>query len=87
MEIHSQILPGGLQLVHAEVADTQMVSLCILYPVGARDEDPDHTGWAHLLEHLMFEGTARVPECPCRTRFFISSTVICSITASHKGLS
>lgn len=69
MEIHSQILPGGLQLVHAEVADTQMVSLCILYPVGARDEDPDHTGWAHLLEHLMFEGTARVPDYDSRVQF------------------
>jgi len=48
--------------VHAEVPDTRMVALCILYRVGARDEEPAHTGWAHLMEHLMFEGTPQVPD-------------------------
>ena len=62
MEIHSKTFPNGLQVVHADVSDTQMVALCVLYNVGARNEDPDYTGWAHLLEHLMFEGTPRVPD-------------------------
>ena len=37
-----------------------MVALNILYNVGARDEDPEHTGFAHLFEHLMFRGTRSV---------------------------
>lgn len=62
MEIHSHTLPNGLRLVHTEMKDTQMVALNVLYAVGAKDEDPEHTGWAHLLEHLMFEGTPRIPD-------------------------
>lgn len=69
MEIHSKTLSNGLQVVHADVPDTQMVALCVLYVVGARNEDPDHTGWAHLLEHLMFEGTPRVPDYDSRVQF------------------
>jgi len=69
MNCRSQVLPNGLRLVHAEVPDTQMVALCILYNVGARNEDPSRTGWAHLLEHLMFEGTARVPDYDSRVQF------------------
>lgn len=38
-----------------------MVTTNILYDVGARDEDPESTGLAHLFEHLMFEGTREVP--------------------------
>lgn len=62
MFINQTTLANGLRLVHAEVPDTQMVALCVLYHVGAINEDPDHTGWAHLLEHLMFEGTPRVTD-------------------------
>ena len=38
-----------------------MVYFNLLYNVGARNEDYNHTGIAHLLEHLMFEGTKAVP--------------------------
>jgi len=38
-----------------------MVTTNILYDVGSRDEDPAATGFAHLFEHLMFEGTMNVP--------------------------
>ena len=38
-----------------------MVYVNLLYGVGARNEDYEHTGLAHLLEHLMFEGTKAVP--------------------------
>ena len=39
-----------------------MVCVNILYQVGSRNESPDHTGFAHLFEHLMFGGTPRVPD-------------------------
>lgn len=55
-------LANGLRIVHHEDTSTQMVAVNVLYDVGARDEDPGHTGYAHLLEHLMFEGSANIPD-------------------------
>ena len=54
-------LPNGLRIVHHEDPTTQMVAVNVLYNVGARHEDPERTGYAHLLEHLMFEGSAHIP--------------------------
>lgn len=39
-----------------------MVAVNVLYNVGARHEDPERTGYAHLLEHLMFEGSVHIPD-------------------------
>ena len=55
-------LPNGLRIVHHEDPTTQMVAVNVLYDVGARHEDPEHTGYAHLLEHLMFEGSINIPD-------------------------
>ena len=56
-----QMLASGLRvIVHRDVG-TPMVTTNILYDAGARDEDPEATGFAHLFEHLMFEGTREVP--------------------------
>lgn len=51
-----------MRLVHHEDTSTQMVALNIVYDVGARDEHPDHTGFAHLFEHLMFGGSVNIPD-------------------------
>ena len=55
-------LPNGLRIVHHEDPTTQMVAVNVLYNVGARHEDPERTGYAHLLEHLMFEGSVHIPD-------------------------
>lgn len=39
-----------------------MAAVNVLYNVGARDESPDKTGFAHLFEHLMFGGSANIPD-------------------------
>ncbi|WP_370626437.1 M16 family metallopeptidase [Chitinophaga sp. sic0106] len=39
-----------------------MAVLNVLYDVGARDENPEQTGFAHLFEHLMFGGSVNIPE-------------------------
>jgi predicted Zn-dependent peptidase len=39
-----------------------MAVVDVLYDVGARDEDPSRTGFAHLFEHLMFGGSVNIPE-------------------------
>lgn len=55
-------LVNGLSvLVHRDLS-TPMVVLDILYDVGARDEDPSRTGFAHLFEHLMFGGSVNIPD-------------------------
>ena len=61
MNIGRHTFPNGLRLVHVMDKSTQMVALNILYNVGARDEDPQHTGFAHLFEHLMFGGSIHIP--------------------------
>ena len=62
MKINKHCFPNGLRLVHYEDTSTQMVALNIVYDVGARDEHPEHTGFAHLFEHLMFGGSVNVPD-------------------------
>ena len=53
MKINKYCLNNGLRLVHYQDLSTQMVALNIVYDVGARDEDPEHTGFAHLFEHCL----------------------------------
>ena len=62
IEINRKTLANGLRIVHSEDKNTQMVALNVLYNVGARDEHPDHTGFAHLFEHLMFGGSVNFPD-------------------------
>lgn len=62
MRINKLTLSNGLRLVHHLDTGTQMVALNIVYDVGARDEHPLHTGFAHLFEHLMFGGSAHIPD-------------------------
>lgn len=62
LNINRYKLSNGLRVVHCPDINTQMVALNMLYDVGARDEDPDHTGFAHLFEHLMFGGSLHIPE-------------------------
>lgn len=62
IKISRHVLANGLRLVHSQDDSTQMVALNIVYNVGARDEHPDHTGFAHLFEHLMFGGSVNIPD-------------------------
>jgi len=54
-------LDNGLRVLVHEDPTTPMAVLNILYDVGARDEDPEQTGFAHLFEHLMFGGSVNIP--------------------------
>lgn len=56
------ILDNGLRVIVHEDHTTPMAVLNILYDVGARDEDPGQTGFAHLFEHLMFGGSVNIPQ-------------------------
>jgi len=54
-------LENGLRVIFHEDRSTPLVCMNVLYDVGARDEDPERTGFAHLFEHLMFGGSLNIP--------------------------
>jgi predicted Zn-dependent peptidase len=56
------VLKNGLRVLIHEDNSTPLVALSLLYDVGSRDENPLRTGFAHLFEHLMFAGSANVPD-------------------------
>lgn len=62
IEVNKHRLSNGLRLLHHRDKETPMVALNLLYDVGARDEMPCGTGFAHLFEHLMFGGSAHIPD-------------------------
>lgn len=62
IDFNKLCLNNGLRILVHEDISTPLVALSILYDVGSRDEDPEMTGMAHLFEHLMFGGSANIPE-------------------------
>jgi len=56
------ILNNGLRVIVHQDRSTPLAVMNILYDVGARDENPEQTGFAHLFEHLMFGGSVNVPD-------------------------
>ena len=54
-------LDNGLRVIVHKDTTTPMVAVNVLYDVGARDENPERTGFAHLFEHLMFGGSENIP--------------------------
>lgn len=54
-------LDNGLRVVFHQDKSSPLAVVNTLYDVGARDEDPERTGFAHLFEHLMFGGSVHIP--------------------------
>jgi predicted Zn-dependent peptidase len=63
------VLPGGLRVVTEHLPAVRSVALGIWVGVGSRDEDHEHAGATHYLEHLLFKGTSK------RTALEISSVM------------
>ncbi|WP_418982798.1 M16 family metallopeptidase [Alistipes sp.] len=61
IEYRKKILGNGLRVAVNRDRTSKLAAVNILYRVGARNEDPARTGFAHLFEHLMFRGTRQVP--------------------------
>jgi zinc protease len=55
-------LANGLRVLFHKEPSTPMAVVNVLYDVGARDENPKQTGFAHLFEHLMFGGSVHIPD-------------------------
>lgn len=54
-------LNNGLKVIVHKDKSTPIVAFNLLYDVGARDENENQTGFAHLFEHLMFGGSVNIP--------------------------
>lgn len=54
-------LSNGLRVIVHQDTSTPMAVMNVMYDVGAKDEDPSRTGFAHLFEHLMFGGSVNIP--------------------------
>jgi len=67
--VRRSVLPGGLRVVTEYLPSVRSVALGIWVGVGSRDEDTEHAGATHYLEHLLFKGTRR------RTALEISSAM------------
>jgi predicted Zn-dependent peptidase len=63
------ILGNGLRVIVHRDTSTPLAAVNVLYKVGARDEDPEKTGFAHLFEHLMFEGSVNIPDFDTQLQF------------------
>ncbi len=57
LEVETYNLPNGLTVILHEDHKTPVVSVNVLYKVGSKDEKPGRTGFAHLFEHMMFQGS------------------------------
>lgn len=55
-------LDNGLRVLFHKEPSTPMAVVNLVYDVGARDENPEQTGFAHLFEHLMFGGSVHIPD-------------------------
>ncbi len=58
--IQQYTLKNGLRVVLSEDHSAPTYSICVTYDAGSRDEKPGHTGFAHLFEHMMFQGSENV---------------------------
>ena len=53
-------LDNGMHVILHNDASAPVVVTSVMYRVGAKDENPERTGFAHFFEHLLFEGTANI---------------------------
>ena len=53
-------LPNGLHVILHNDSSAPVVITSVMYHVGAKNETPDRTGFAHFFEHLLFEGTKNI---------------------------
>src|SRR5215467_6359221 len=61
-QFEKSVLSNGLRVIVHKDASTPMAVLNVLYDVGAKDENPQKTGFAHLFEHLMFGGSVNIED-------------------------
>ncbi len=62
IKYEKRLFDNGLTVIVNRDNVSKLAAVNMLYKVGARNEEPTHTGFAHLFEHLMFRGTEQFPD-------------------------
>ncbi|MEO8801043.1 MAG: pitrilysin family protein, partial [Polyangiaceae bacterium] len=62
LDVRRKTLANGLRVVMAPDSTSPTVAVDVVYDVGSRVEERGHSGFAHLFEHMMFQGSANVPK-------------------------
>ena len=62
LSIQKLTLENGLRVVMSVDHSAPTVAVCVMYNVGSRNERPGQSGFAHLFEHMMFQGSRNVPK-------------------------
>ena len=62
LDVRRKTLPNGLRIVLAPDSTAPTIAVDVVYDVGSRVEERGHSGFAHLFEHMMFQGSANVPK-------------------------
>ncbi|MBS1796403.1 MAG: insulinase family protein [Acidobacteria bacterium] len=62
LKLEEYTLGNGLRVVLNQDSTIPVVSVAVYYDVGSRNERPGRTGFAHLFEHMMFQGSENVPK-------------------------
>ncbi|OMP32433.1 MULTISPECIES: pitrilysin family protein [Mangrovimonas] len=60
VEFEEYDLDNGMHVILHQDNSAPVVTTSVMYHVGAKDENPDRTGFAHFFEHLLFEGTENI---------------------------
>ena len=60
VEFVQYTLDNGLDVILHKDNTAPVVTTSVMYHVGAKDENPERTGFAHFFEHLLFEGTENI---------------------------
>src|ERR1700732_710170 len=60
LDLHETKLANGLRVVLVPAHSAPIYAICVTYNVGSRDERPGRTGFAHLFEHMMFQGSENI---------------------------
>ncbi len=60
VEFEEYTLDNGLHVILHNDSSAPVVITSVMYHVGAKDDNPERTGFAHFFEHLLFEGTANI---------------------------
>lgn len=60
VEFDEYTLDNGLHVILHQDKSAPVVITSVMYHVGAKDENPERTGFAHFFEHLLFEGTKNI---------------------------
>ncbi|WP_299126567.1 pitrilysin family protein [uncultured Winogradskyella sp.] len=61
VEFEEYDLDNGMHVILHQDNSAPVVTVSVMYHVGAKDENPERTGFAHFFEHLLFEGTENIP--------------------------